>query len=194
MKNQTGLIYFPHYIDPGSLCDTSYNIMDIDDIFLGDIKSVLSVRELIELSNDDKFSDRPDQMNVLDAVESAESDFDSYVNKKYTIPLENVSGHVPRVAKQKCLYLFKYFLYARRPNVPTDVVILYDKTTSWLRLVSEGRIEIPNLRITVKGDVKHIRRTNSIVEEFPQKTSTFGVRLPNLDGRFNSSESGNSGF
>lgn len=166
--NQTGLLYLPHYIDVGDLLSINYDISDPlqvgyippDQIFLGDLDNIMSFSELIDLTTPDRSRsgerielDRPDRTTALDAVQRAEGTLDSYLARRYTVPVLTKAGLVPRDVYKYALNAVKYEFYSEYPNMPSGVEIAYQKVMQWLLNVSKGLALIPELVIDVEGGI-----------------------------------------
>ena len=176
--DETGLLYFPHYLNPGSLItvEDDYYSLSLDDINYGELTDVMSTRELIQLSTDHVSKDRADRDVLLGAIEAAESEFDSYISSRYTIPVRNAAGQIPREAKNKVKILFKFFLYSRRPNMPPDVGSGYNDVLDFLKSVSRGMATIPELEIENGVATQVVERGRALVGTVYRSTTNWGSR------------------
>lgn len=172
MANDTGLEYYPRYLNIGDLAIDDYLITDDqdvnyiapEDLDFGDLSEAVNFREMLQIATDSASADRPKREVLLGALESAEAEFDSYITKRYSTPLRTAQGYVPREAKAKVKLLFKYYLYTRRPSIPTTIETMYAQVIEWLINVSRGLATIPVLEITDDGsggkDAKELESSN----------------------------------
>lgn len=73
---------------------------------------------------------------------AAEAIFESYVSKRYDLPVLASDGSVPAEVRQ-CIYtILKYMLYSRRNAVTPEIENQYNFQMRWLKDVSAGRASI----------------------------------------------------
>lgn len=175
LTNDTGMRFYPHYLDVGDLLDIEYYNTSFEDLDLGDLEDVVSKREILQITTDSADKTLPDRDVLLGIVEQAESEFDSHVSVRYNVPIRTNLGFVPREAKNKCKLFFKYYLYSRRPNMPADLARSYDYAIRFLEKVSKGLATIPELVIE-NGQAKQKVRPTGITGTVARGTDTFGSR------------------
>lgn len=105
-----------------------------------DIIRELGGQTLIELTSD---SDTIEWGVVDKAILRASSLIDSYLARRYTVPLENP----PEVIEDAAIVITTYFLYAKRAHsaaaeVPADLKERYQQVISWLKDLAAGKAEI----------------------------------------------------
>ena len=183
--NDTGLKYYPHYLNVGDalMSDIEYDAAALEDLDFGDLEEVVSKKEMVQLTTDSVSHTKPDREILLGAVESAESEFDAYASVRYTIPLRTLGGYIPREAKAKSKLLFRYFLYSRRPNIPRDVEKAYNDVMTFLVNLSKNLATIPQLDVSDTGQVTNITPVRTTIGVVHRGTDLFGSRRASTDVR-----------
>lgn len=91
--------------------------------------------ELLELTDFDD-DDIPDP-GILDSrIRDTDSEIDSYIGQRYSLPLP----HVPDVLEARAADILRYRLHDHQP--PQVVRDRYDDAVSWLRRVSRGEASL----------------------------------------------------
>jgi len=109
-----------------------------------DIAQRLGATTLVQLADDD--GDGVADTGVVDeARAAAEGELDSYLARRYRLPLD-LAGDPERanLLASVALDLASYRLRLRRPPVSEDARADFDKTISWLEAVAAGRIHLPS--------------------------------------------------
>lgn len=97
------------------------------------------------LLTDDGTTLNKDSAILDEAILEAEGEFESYVAKRYDLPVQAEDGTVPPKVKSTIITLSKYHLYARRDAISKEIQVQYDAATSWLNKVARGHATIPLL-------------------------------------------------
>lgn len=102
---------------------------------LDDLNDRFGEREIVQLADRDGDGE-PDEDVISDALADADALIDSYLEKRYTLPLDPVPATMLRVA---CV-LARYFLYKDAPSdkVRTD----YEDAIAWLKDVAKGIVQL----------------------------------------------------
>jgi len=187
-EDDTGLFYYPHYLNVGNITEPNYYRMQVHEIDLGELTDIMSKKEILDLTTDSVKEDRPNRDRVLAAVQSAESEFDSYVCLRYSIPVRNRSGLVPREVKNKVKHLFRYFMYSRRASMMPDIRRSYEDILRYLESVARGRASIPELEINPETHkATDVTPSRTIIGEVHRGTTFWGDRRRiKYGGRINS--------
>jgi len=99
-----------------------------------DLKHAIPEEDLIDLTDDEKLR-QVGMTAVNDGIRDACAEFDSYAGVRYAVPVSPVTDEIKRIVKD----LWKCYMYERRPgNVPEDIKLLRERTTSTLRDISKG--------------------------------------------------------
>lgn len=110
-----------------------------------DLKEVLSEEEQIQLTDDDASDGEAKDSDILKKTLSrSESIVDSYLSKRFDLPLSTV----PESVKDATLIIAKKKLYDRRPGsmrTMEDISKAYDDAVAWLRDVAVGNIDLPEV-------------------------------------------------
>ena len=108
-----------------------------------DIEERLGTATYIELT-DDTGSGMADEDKVTEARSAAEAEIDSYVGRRWAVPIE-VGGQPALAAmlKRLTLDLVEYRLRMRRPPVPADVRMQRDAAVLWLTRAAQGEVVLP---------------------------------------------------
>ncbi len=96
-------------------------------------------RELIQLT--DRANVPPTTIDdaVVDrAIADASAEINSYLKKRYTVPLASV----PDVLAKKAADIARYFLHGKSAEKESPVTIAYRDAIAWLRDVAKGIVEI----------------------------------------------------
>lgn len=75
-------------------------------------------------------------------LKESENIVDSYLNRRYSIPVKAKDGTVPEEIKGAVYVIAKYKLYARRNALSPEIQAQYDSTMRFLRDVGSGKAEI----------------------------------------------------
>lgn len=101
-----------------------------------DILRELGQDVLVELTSD---TGEVDYALVNEMIDRASAFIDSYLSKRYQVPLEPV----PEVVKDAAIVVTTYFLYNKRAHaaateIPQDLKDRYNQIVSWLKDVAKG--------------------------------------------------------
>lgn len=128
---------------------------DPANINFSDLTDIIGFRELLHLTTDDKSADRPPWTVVTKAVMMAESEVNSYLARRYTVPavkkLSPTDVQVPLQVWDWTACVLKYKLYRRRPHVPDDVIEDYKECLRKLENAASGRIKVVELEVDSDG-------------------------------------------
>lgn len=109
-----------------------------------DIEQRIGSAAYVQLT-DDAGSGSADADKVDEARLGAEGEVDSYLARRYAVPVDLVTHAVlAGLLRSVTLDLAAYRLYSRRPPIPADVVDRRAAAVGWLRAVAEGRVELPS--------------------------------------------------
>lgn len=102
-------------------------------------------------------SDDPNSTTIVESILlqkalDAEQVFESYVSRRYAIPVKSSDGTIPESVKQFIYTVTKYNLYARRNQITVEVKEQYDAKMRWIRDVATSKADIPLLESD--GDVE----------------------------------------
>lgn len=160
-RERTGTLYTPKYIYPGDILFPEYETLTVAEIDFGDLKDVVSFKELLEKTTDERTADRPARQPVLRAIQLAESEVDSYIGVKFSIDALPYTSKPPAVVGA-ALTIFKYRLFARRQHVPPDLVLQYNNAVRFLKDISSGKAGIKDSSNNTlsKSSVDRVARAN----------------------------------
>jgi len=99
-----------------------------------DILKQISEAELIQLTNDTVGATTIDDVNEAKARLDADEEIDSYLRKRYSLPLDPVPSRLNKLSVDIALYN----LYGRRQRTPEDVRIRYKDAIAFLKAVADG--------------------------------------------------------
>ena len=102
-----------------------------------DIEKRIGEEDLTRLSDYDG-DGSPDAAVVTQAIEDAQSDIDSYLQVKYSVPV----SPVPNVLRKRTVTLAVYYLMLGRDSVTDDWRHAYDEVISWLKDIVAGKAEL----------------------------------------------------
>ena len=110
-----------------------------------DVQLRMGTASYIQLT-DDTGSGSADTNIVDEARQGAEGEVDSYLSRRYAVPIDLVTHpQVAAVLKSASLDLVEYRLHARRRDVPAGVVSKRDAALAWLRRVAGGETALPSV-------------------------------------------------
>ncbi len=109
-----------------------------------DIGQRLGATTYVQLADDD--GDGVADAGVVDeARAAAEGELDSYLARRYRLPLDLVAHpELANLLASVALDLATYRLRLRRPPVSQDDRARFDRTIAWLAAVAQGRIHLPS--------------------------------------------------
>lgn len=87
----------------------------------------------------------PSSAILKSAIVESEAEVESYIAKRYSLPLKSSDDVVPPKVKAVMITLAKYNLYARRNATSSEVKEARDSAVEWLLAVSRGDADIPIL-------------------------------------------------
>jgi phage gp36-like protein len=109
-----------------------------------DIEDRIGTSAYVQLT-DDAGTGSADVGRVDEARLGAEGEVDSYLARRYRVPIDLVTyAELGGLLRSVTLDLASYRLYSRRPPIPADVVDRRAAAVGWLRAVAEGRVELPS--------------------------------------------------
>ncbi|TNG92244.1 DUF1320 domain-containing protein [Pasteurellaceae bacterium USgator11] len=102
--------------------------------------AAFSRRTLIQLSNDDSTATEVGMPVVELAIKTACERIDAALRSRYQLPLVET----PTVISNHCLFLARYWLYARRPEkgMPELVKDTYNQSVKELEQIAQGRLHL----------------------------------------------------
>lgn len=104
-----------------------------------DLDNILAEHIAAELSAES--GSTPDD-SILDYyLDAAESVVDSYLAKRYNVPLSVTP--IPAAVKDAVLVIARYRLYIRREYVTEEVRKDYEDMLEWLKMVATGELDLP---------------------------------------------------
>lgn len=106
-------------------------------ITVDDLMGRISESDLIVLT-DDTDSGEIGSDNLNGAIADASAEIDGYCGGRYTTPFEPV----PDSVRTRCVDMTIYHLHARRGGAPEDRKNRYDSAVTWLKMVSEGKVDL----------------------------------------------------
>ncbi len=93
---------------------------------------------------DDTGAGVADELQVTSARVEAEAHVDSYLGRRYAVPVDAVGQESVRaVLRSVTLDLVEYRLHARRPPIPAEVGARNAAALAWLQGVAEGTLVLP---------------------------------------------------
>lgn len=95
--------------------------------------------DLLELLDDDGDGTVDAAVFAL-VVADVESLFESYVSRRYSVPLDVTDSRILASAKMYCARLMEYFCHARRRVVTPEIKARYDQTIAELKDIRDGRL------------------------------------------------------
>jgi len=107
-----------------------------------DLENRVGVVRLAKLTTD--AGSTPDATAVDEIVQSAEGEVNGYLAKRYAVPVD-LTAHpdVQATLKGMCLHVAVYNAHLRRPPVPEDITRARSNAIEWLKMVSEGKVNLP---------------------------------------------------
>ncbi len=102
-----------------------------------DIERRISSADLVRLADHDG-DGATDGAVVTQAIEDAQSDIDSYLQKKYSVPV----SPVPTVLRKRTVTLAIYYLMLGRDSVTEDWRHAYDEVIAWLKDIVDNKAEL----------------------------------------------------
>lgn len=104
---------------------------------LDEIKSIIPQKDLINLTNDTTPADTVNINIVEDCAEFADELINSYIRKRYQLPLKNV----PKILSKIAADITAYRLYSRRSNkIPEQIQRNCEYAMDNLKLLKDGQI------------------------------------------------------
>ncbi len=108
-----------------------------------DIARRLGPAAYVQLT-DDAGAGEADSAVVAEARQGAEGEVNSYLARRYRVPIESAGGEVGAVLATVTLDVIEYRLHARRPPVPDDITARYRAALSWLAAVASSEVVLPS--------------------------------------------------
>lgn len=110
-----------------------------------ELKLYLPNRLLGALTQDVEGNYLPEDDIISSAIESAEDEVNSYLAKRYTIPVRTSGGIVPSRIKTLVYTITKYLLYTRAALLSSEISQEYDNAIVYLDRIATGRATMPAL-------------------------------------------------
>jgi phage gp36-like protein len=108
-----------------------------------DIEQRLGTAVYVELT-DDTGSGVADEERVTEARTAAEAEIDSYLGRRYAVPLDVTGQSEPAdLLKRLTVDLAEYRLRGRRLPIPDDVRRNRDLVLQWLQRAASGEVALP---------------------------------------------------
>jgi phage gp36-like protein len=108
-----------------------------------DVEERLGTATCVELT-DDTGSGIIDEDKVTEAVVAAEAEIDSYLGRRYFIPLDGAQEpELADLLKRLTVDLAEYRLRARRLPIADDVGRMRDGVLQWLQRAANGEVVLP---------------------------------------------------
>ena len=109
-----------------------------------DIETRLGTERYVQLT-DDSGTGSANQAVVGEAREGAEREVDSYLARRYAVPLDvSANTELAGLLTTIVLDLVEFRLHARRPPVRADVTVKRDAAVKWLTRAAAGTVEPPS--------------------------------------------------
>jgi phage gp36-like protein len=112
----------------------------------------------------DDLIDQESPNKLQDALDDAESEVNSYLAQRYTVPLSTV----PNTIKSACCDIARYRLYSH--NATEEVNQRYKDRIAWLKLLSKGELSIGVAEQSSKKSLKAITTTGGSSRIFTSET------------------------
>lgn len=105
-----------------------------------DLLRSFSEAVLVKLSNDDYRASEVDMATLQLAIDTATERIDAALRSRYRLPL----AQVPTLLQSHCLTLARYWLYARRPEMPMPETVekTYQQAVKELEQIANGRLHL----------------------------------------------------
>jgi phage gp36-like protein len=108
-----------------------------------DVEERLGTATCVELT-DDTGSGVADEDKVAEAVRAAEAEIDSYLGRRYAVPLDVAEEpELANLLKRLTVDLAEYRLRGRRPPIADDVRRTRDAVLQWLQRAGGGEVVLP---------------------------------------------------
>lgn len=108
-----------------------------------EIEARMGTSALVQVADDDG-DNLPDAAVVEEARRAAEGELESYVGRRYRLPLPPVVSETLNGAlRSAVLDLVEWRLRTRRPPVSAEVLRRAAETREWLRRIAAGELSLP---------------------------------------------------
>jgi phage gp36-like protein len=95
-------------------------------------------------ATDNESTGTADTAVMTEALETAEAELDSYLAKRYAVPVDVASDDgLARILRGRTLDVAQYILAVRHQHVSDSTVKAYDDAVAWLTNVSKGVVVLP---------------------------------------------------
>lgn len=106
---------------------------------LDDLKERFGEQEIIQLTDRENLPATTIDDSVVDeALGDATSLIDSYLKKRYKLPLASV----PKILTRFCSDIARFYLYGSRADKDGEVQRGYEQAHAWLKDVAKGTVEL----------------------------------------------------
>ncbi|MDH2999168.1 hypothetical protein A1D23_03485 [Chelonobacter oris] len=128
---------------------------------------------LIQLSNDDNRATEIAIPVIETAIKTACERIDAALRSRYQLPLTET----PTVISNHCLFLARYWLYARRPEkgMPEVVKETYTQAIKELEQIAQGRLHLGIVKI---GDAVNSESAVKIENDLFRDSGEYKVKAP----------------
>ena len=106
-----------------------------------DLQDRLGAEEVARLADLDG-DGVPDADVIARALADADATIDSYLGRRYTLPVAAPDGSTPSVVRTRAVNLAVYFLKLGRDSVTDDVRGQHEEDVQWLQAASAGRASL----------------------------------------------------
>ena len=119
-----------------------------------DIETRLGTTTYIQLADDD--GDNEADVGVVDEARlGAEREGDSYLARRYAVPIDLVAHpELTDLLATFTLDLAEYRLRARRPPIPDAATQLRQHAAQWLERIANGTVDLPALTELPSSDLR----------------------------------------
>jgi phage gp36-like protein len=101
-------------------------------------------RTIFQLSNDANVT-QADTDNVQTLLDDAASDFESYIDERYSLGNVRSASPMPNRIKAFICNRAAFNLFSRRERMPKFLEALYKLDTDWITKVQMGKINLPGI-------------------------------------------------
>jgi phage gp36-like protein len=115
-----------------------------------DLQDRLGAEELARLADLDG-DGTPDADVLARALADADATIDSYLGRRYTLPVAESDGETPPSVRTRAVNLAVYFLKLGRDSVTEDVRTQHTEDILWLERASRGRVSLGDAVASVPG-------------------------------------------
>jgi phage gp36-like protein len=108
-----------------------------------DVEERLGTTLYVQLT-DDSGTGSADEDKVTEARQAAEAEIDSYVGRRYAVPIDTTGqDELAAMLKSVTLDLAEHRLHARRPPIPDAIRQKRTFAVQWLERAASGQVVLP---------------------------------------------------